>query len=499
MLRAKAGRIWAGWLLLVFLGGPAQAAAPDGLAEAKAASAKAASANARTVVNLKARVPGAPPLPGFYDLAAHMEGKHPLMKAAQAGLESFRAKLNQADWAYFPSFRLDALATVVPEVTGDALLSKTNQDRWGYLFSAKVTLVQPIYTFGKILSLRRAARQGVQIGRAAVDIARWELRYRLAQAWYGTLLSNEMGKILTDGKRWLTKAGKRMERLRAADSDDYDQTEHLRLKTRAAEFFALEADNLLLENQTQHGLRLLMGGQDPKQKIAIAGKYLAPLPLPLMTAEHYVALARKLDPGMRIKRATAKAKRYIHDHHKAQLLPDLVAVGEANLATSNVIERQPSAFAKNGAHQLGVGGGLALRWRLDVPQRVFKAEGAGALATVSEMDAQTAWQLTELKVRGLWQNLHNKKKLIEIFGASKKAAQGWLMSNWDLYEDGFGSFRDVMDALVQFYGKKIAYLKTIHDYNILVYELSRAVGKDLVQAAAVQERAAKVKAEAGKK
>jgi len=431
--------------------------------------------------------------PSFYQMVRTIEASHPLMRAARAGLESLRAKLHQADWAYFPSFTLNAAATPVATVTGNALQSHTDESKWGYLFTAQVQMVQPIYTFGKILALRRAARQGVRVGRAAIDTARWELRYRLAQAWYGTLLADEMRGILDDGNKWLDKASKRMERLRDEDSDDYDQNEHLRLQSRIADFFAIEADNALLENQTQHGLRLLVGKTDPKTKVAIGERYLEVLDIPIKPAEHYVALARKHDPGMRIRRARAKAQDYLHDNRIAQALPDLVIVGSANMATSDVIERQPSAFAVNGAHALGVGAVVALRWQLDVPQRYLRAKEAGHVAEASALDVETNWQMTELRVRALWQRLKNQRKLVAIFGASRKAAQGWLMANWDLYEDGFGDFNDVMDSLVQFYGKKVAHLKIIHDHNILVYELSRAIGHDLVKEAMADKAAKKAK------
>ena len=36
-----------------------------------------------------------------------------------------------------------------------------------------------------------------------------------------------------------------------------------------------------------------------------------------------------------------------------------------------------------------------------------------------------------------------------------------------------------MDALVQFYGKKLGYLKSVHEHNVLVFNLSRAVGIDI--------------------
>src|SRR5690606_6830635 len=100
-------------------------------------------------------------------------------------------------------------------------------------------MVQPLWTFGKIGALQRAAGAGVDVGKAAVEVARWELRSRAAEAWLGRLLGQHLDEILVDGKGWIDKAERRMERLRAEDSPEYDQLEHLRLKTRSAEFYEL--------------------------------------------------------------------------------------------------------------------------------------------------------------------------------------------------------------------------------------------------------------------
>ena len=418
---------------------------------------------------------------GFYDLVGMIEQNHPLMHSARAGLESLQAKLNQAEWAYFPSFELTAGIAPTPEVTGDALSSETDSGNWGYAVGAKLTMVQPLYTFGKIRSLRRAGEQGVLIGNASVDLARFELRYRLAQAWFGFLLANEMSGMLEDGEKWLVKAAERMERLRDEDSDDYDQNEHLRLKSRKAEFFALKAQNNLLESQARHGLRLLTGEMDPDKEVSIAMGNLEVVGFDLATSEYFVSLAMKNDPWMRIMRAKARVQSHLHENRRAQYLPDLVLLAEANAATSDVIESQSSAFANNTAHQLNVTGLVALRWTLNVPQQIFQENEAAALATMAAMETRTSAQQTELNVRRLWQELDNVRVLIEAYGKSKTAAEGWLNSNWDLYEDGFGDFNDVMDSLQQFYTKRVAYLRSIHDHNVLVYDLSRAVGQDITR------------------
>ncbi len=429
---------------------------------------------------LRAEEPGEAPVAWSWEaLVTHLERHHPLMQAARAGLAQLEAKLGQAEWAIFPSFRLEAAATITPKVTGDALDSDSDWGVIGFFGRTKLEMVQPLWTFGKIGALQRAAGAGVDVGKAAVEVARWELRTRAAEAWLGRLLGRHLDEILVDGKGWIDKAERRMERLRAEDSPEYDQLEHLRLKTRSAEFYELQAQNLLLMTQASQGLRILLEKPAGGPEIEIADKALTPYEFPVLTADEYVAIAEASDPVIAIARHGARAQAALADAKAAEAWPDIFFAGQLALAESTVIDEQPSIFAHDPYHRQTLGGVLGLRWKLDIPQRVLQTDEARARARRAQAEAEVQADLQEFKVRQLVQELTNKRELIRIFQDSQKSAQGWLTATWDTYDAGFGSFRDVMDALVQFYEKKFGYLRLVFEHNLLTWRLSQAIGTDI--------------------
>lgn len=409
---------------------------------------------------------------------AEVEANHPLMAAARAGLAQLEAKLDQAEWAIFPSFSLTAGATLTPEVKGNALEHTSSWDKVGIFGTAKLEMVQPLWTFGKIGALQDAAEAGVDIGQAAVEVARWELRTRAAEAWLGRLLGRELDAILVDGQGWIEKAERRMEKLRDDDSDEYDQLEHLRLKTRIAEFWQLSLDNRMLVTQSREGLRLLLrrpAGEAP----TFVDEPLEPYALEVLDADAYVALMRAHDPSIAVARNTARAQAGLASAKGKELLPDLVLVGQAGIADAARIEDQHSPFANDPYNQRFAGAALGLRWQLDVPQKLFQRDEARARARKSAMEASVQEDLQEFRVRQLALDLKNKHELVGIYADSQKAAQGWLTATWDTYDAGFGNFRDVMDALVQFYQKKFGYLKMVFDHNLAAWKLSQAIGVDV--------------------
>ncbi|MGM0577088.1 MAG: TolC family protein [Myxococcota bacterium] len=417
---------------------------------------------------------------GWDALVEEVERTSPLMDAARAGLDRFKAKLRQARAAKFPTFKLEGGAAPAPTIRdrpddGGFLGVEVDFTEWGYLYRMQLQMVQPLFTFGKLRGLDRAAHHGIDVGEAKKEAARWELRYRTAQAWYGAILARELEEILSEGKDWLEKAQDRMERLRAQDSPDYDQMEHLRLKARVAEFYELDAQNNQVATKARQGLRLLLS-RPRGHRIEPKPDSLEPVELELLPVERYVEAAIGGAPKLDAARAGQEAREDLADVKAAALWPDFVLVADARLSDSNVVDES----IEIGTETLGASAGFlfALRWTLDFGRKAGERDEARAQAREAAHEAEVARDMLELEIRDLHQQILDKRKLVDVYEDSRKAAKGWLHATWDLYDTGFGSFKEVMDALVQFYSKKLGYLQVVHDYNLLVVELSRTIGAD---------------------
>jgi outer membrane protein TolC len=409
-------------------------------------------------------------------LTQEVERGHPLMRAAEAGLDVYQAKVHQAAWAYFPRIQLETGLAPIPEVRDQGSGKEINWETWGIYYRVQVTVVQPVCTFGKVLHLQKAARRGLDVGRAEIEIARWDLRVRAAQAWYGKQLAAELDALLREGEKWLAKAHRRMERLRDQDAPEYDQSEHLRLKSRTSEFHKLDADNRLLTRVSHEGLRILLS-LPTEAPVAVEPGELAPIAFELRPASRYLEAAHEAAPRMRLARAGKAAKDELAKARFAEIWPDLVLLSEAHYEGATVGD-DLIATSDDPLVHLPVTALIGLRWNLNLPQNLLRAEEARAEARRAAEELGALEDLTELRVHELHQKLENAKRLIGAYLASHKAAQAWLATTWEVYEEGFGSFRDVMDALVQFYAQKLGYLQAVHSHNLLVWELGQLIGAD---------------------
>ena len=82
------------------------------------------------VAILLMNTPAAPQVVGWDEFVERVEETSPLMAAARSGLERFGHTMNRADWAYFPSFRLESGVAPVPSISGegfDATVGKAQE------------------------------------------------------------------------------------------------------------------------------------------------------------------------------------------------------------------------------------------------------------------------------------------------------------------------------------------------------------------------------------
>ena len=87
--------------------------------------------------------------------------------------EVYKAKKLQADSSVYPQIEVLAITGPSPQAKREYISPSINTSVAttvnGIFGSAAVTLIQPIYTFGKIQSYKEAASSGIKVAKAEVD------------------------------------------------------------------------------------------------------------------------------------------------------------------------------------------------------------------------------------------------------------------------------------------------------------------------------------------
>ena len=183
---------------------------------------------------------------------------------------------------------------------------------------------------------------------------------------------------------------------------------------------------------------------------------------------------------MRIGRHGVAAYQALADAKEADLYPDFFLGAYVKYSQSPVIDDQDSPFSYDPWNSWSGGAAVGLRYSFDIPSKLARFRGAAAEAARAEALAKVEAGRMALEVEKTWREADDLGDLLRTYKRAQRAARSWVMAESDRYDIGFGSLKSVTDALVEFYKRKLGYLKAIHDYNDAVARLSKAVGGDLL-------------------
>jgi len=408
---------------------------------------------------------------------------HPLIAAAREGVAEFEAKLSAAEMAWLPRLSAESYFSATPSKSGDALTGRTDYDEWGPYASLEVSAIVPVFTFGKISSLKEMAGQGLDVGAAQVQMARQSVEMMVVQAYTALQLSWRMTDILEEGEKYLKRARTYLEKLRDEDSDEFDDVDMLRLKIYESEVASRRLDSARTERLALAGLALLTGL--PEEAFVPPGAA-APFAVKLEPQDVYVGRAIRQRGEMKALEAGIRAQDARVSLERARMLPDIFVGGFVSIAKAWAIQEQASPYAYDPYNSWFSGGGLGLKWDFAVGERLAALDEQRATWRKLSAQREALKQKVTIEVIGAHAELSDLVQKLELDRKAYKAAQGWLIARMDLYESGLAEMRDLADALTEFFKRKGQYEGTVMQHNVAVARLAHSCGARLEELAAVE-------------
>jgi outer membrane protein TolC len=409
------------------------------------------------------------------DLVARALSNNPLIHAAEAELEVFEAKLRYTERWWVPRLRVDSLITALPGEWGNALEGGTDFGEWGPYSRTDATIGMPLYTFGKVSSLKEMAKAGVDISKAKQDLARRTVESYVDQAFTAVLLGRDLLELLEEGKAKVATARDRLETLDEEDSEDFEPTDMQRLKLVEVELDErrLEAEAVL--DQGLIALRLL-ARLEPSDPVHTAQRLKDYVPLLADSEEAAVVLARAHRVEFKALQAALRASQSAVSYAKASLLPNLILGGFVRYAFAPSADDQASPFAYDPFNIFTGGAGLMLNWNLDVPKSMMLIDEAGARKRQLLAQQRALYGKTEMDVRKVWKRVERADTMRKLARKGTKAARGWLVVKSDSFEAGLATFGDVAKAVRAYYERRIKEISASYEIALARVKLAETLG-----------------------
>ena len=415
------------------------------------------------------------------DLIQRALATSPEIRQFQRGAEVAMAKRDQADAARYPQIELTAVVGPSPRARGTVVDSPDRKDSptVNNVFEiVEMTLVQPLYTFGKISSFREAADAGVRVDRAKVEEKASDVILRIKELYYGRLLTSDLLSLIDEISEDLDKAIEKTERQLKADAPGVDEVDLYKLK-------AFRGEALRNRYETQKGFDLAtaalrtFAGLDPGQPLALDAKGLDAAPRQAEPEEQAIGTALDLRSEMNQVRAGLKATEALVRAEESSLYPQFFLGMNGYYAQAGNRTRQQNPFAYDPLNDRYVAVVLGLRYNLDFGITRGKIRAAQAEHLRVQETKQFAEQGIPLQVRKAHRELAEAKESIRATEEGWRNARKWLVAAKANFDLGVGDARDLGHAVEAYAKLRAENFKGMYNYNLALANIEHATGRDV--------------------
>jgi len=401
------------------------------------------------------------------------------IKETFQGINTYQSKLARARASQYPEINLLTYIAPTYEVSGDALTYEKDYDRWGPYCYSKLEVRQPLYTWGKIKSYKKAAKEGILVGKNEHRQKENEVIYEVKKYYYSLLLARKLKDVVEEIKKQLIDAIDKAEELYRKGTGEVKKCELEELKV-----YLAEAEKNLHEAVKSVRLARLAlmqkMGMDEKTDFDISDKKLQHVDAKLKPVETYIDTAFKNRPEWNMVSAGLHAREALIKAEKSGYYPVFFAGGELKYNWSPVRDDQKNPWLNDEFNILDGGIAVGALFSLNPLNTRAKVRAQEAEYSKLKEKKKFAYSGIILQVKKAYYEIEEAGANIESAKKGRKAARKWVASAGLGYSFGTGEAEDALKGLAALAKAEKDYYQAIFDYNMAWAELSKAVGKELI-------------------
>lgn len=393
-------------------------------------------------------------------------------------IDQAEARKEQASAIAMPKIIATALGVPIYSETGNALQTQSNMSKWGPWLQSTTTVLLPLYTWGKIASLKEAAGQAFKLAQAEVRKSQDQLGYEAKELYYGAVLVEQIYNFVDEGRKDIQQILEKAEVDQKKKKPQIKKRDFYRLKVFSAEadFQFQEAEKL--KNLARHALSLKLGF-DPDDETLPQDTQLNVIDAALPTESELIQKMLQLRPELEQLRSGIAAKKALLDSEKTNKYPMFFFGGQVSFAYSNMRDKQAAAYAFDPYNRSQGGVGVGLQWNFDFAS-AFANEHL-LRAEIDELEKKQDYARVGFRME-LKKSLADLQEAKARLASSQEAFQigkRWLVSETMGYSLGVTEVKDLIDAY-------LARAKTVKDHwesifkvNMAWAALSKTVGSEI--------------------
>lgn len=347
----------------------------------------------------------------------------------------------------------------------------------GPFIRARVEALQPIYTFGKISNLKKAAEHGVTAKTFGKSTTRNNLIFQVKRAYFSLAFLYSLREFIDELEDRSKKARDKIEERLKSGSGEATDIDLMRL-----EVFLGQTEKRRYE--LVHGIEFakqtlaILTGLSPKT-VDIVDKGISVTKIDLKALDHYIARMKVARPELVQLEEAVKASESYMKTVRAGFYPSFFIAGFYNYAKAPERQSINNPFLVNDFNFSGGGAFLGMQQNLSFHMTHAKHREAAAQYHKISSQRDLAVQGLQIELRKSYNDFAAKQNSYEPSERSFKAGRSWVLATTLNFGAGLVPIKDLLEAFVAYSSVKASYIELMYDFNVTLSELSRVVGEEL--------------------
>lgn len=403
---------------------------------------------------------------------------HPGLQAAQVDIAIAESQLDLANAARFlPKLDIRSVLGPSPEARGDALVGDTNLSDLQIFSQTEATLVQPLFTFGKLNGIRDAASAGVLAYEAGLSKSKADLELQIFEVFYGVHLANALWSLAQEAQGDFRTA-----RNFVAEKLEEDEGDFTYIDLNRIDRFAFDVTEQLnaahkAKAMAESAMRLLLG-LTPTDSLSLGGE-LVPVDVEILPLDAYLNRGDSRAEMLQLD-AAVKARKSLVQVAKSDQYPQLFLAGQFKYAYAPNRDDQKSPFAHDPLNLLQAGAVVGFQQSLSFGLTSAKVKKARLEHQKLVYQTDLARKGVSLEIEKIYRELVEAESNLAAVKKARRAARRWFIGVRDGFNGGFEKASDMIDAVKEYGIIRAKYFEAVYNFNKSWAKLQRATGQPIV-------------------
>lgn len=390
---------------------------------------------------------------------------------------------------YLPRFDLSTQHGLVPGVKSNVegldpnefYLDPDLENDWediGVFTRAEVNAIQPIFAWGGLRSLVKAARAGAESAKEQFESQQSNIEMRLYELYESYLLSVELQRLLDEANGKIEDIGEQIEEQRESGDSELDESDVFKFEIFKSEF-AIRAAEVNENIAYIKSIWSYVTQSDENTVYMPDLQFLDPVGNSIQELDYYRSHAIQERAEVKAIEAGIEAAEYGLDATKAQNYPTLFLGLSGSYANTPNRPRQSNPFIINNSNYASAAFGIGIRQNLDFFSMKADVERSNIQYNQAKYLKDAAVDGIVLEINDKYKNASLSKVKVDRTDEALVTSKKWLRQEQLDYDFGMGDTKDLIDAMQKELELKVQLKREIFEFNKNMAELYKASGMDI--------------------